>query len=109
MQKVENGKMIAIEYRVRNQESNEIVDENVGGEPLEFLMGASQVIAGLEKGLEGMSEGESKEIVVSPEDAYGEYRIDFLQEVPREQFEGIDLKEGMTLFEIGRASCRERV
>lgn len=101
MQKVENGKMIAIEYRVRNQESNEVVDENVGGEPLEFLMGASQVIVGLEKGLEGMSEGESKEIVVSPEDAYGEYRIDFLQEVPREQFEGIDLKEGMTLFGHG--------
>lgn len=101
MQKVENGKMIAIEYRVKNQETNEVVDENIGGEPLEFLMGSSQVIAGLEKGIEGMQEGDSKQIIVAPEDAYGEYRIDFLQEVPREQFEGIDLKEGMTLFGHG--------
>lgn len=101
MQKVENGKMIAIEYRVKNQETNEVVDENIGGDPLEFLMGSSQVIAGLEKGIEGMSEGETKQIVIAPEDAYGEYRVDYLQEVPREQFEGIELKEGMTLFGHG--------
>lgn len=101
MQKVENGKMIAIAYRVKNQETNEVVDENIDGEPLEFLMGSSQVIAGLEKGIEGMSEGEQKQIIISPEDAYGEYRVDFLQEVPIEQFEGIELKEGMTLFGHG--------
>lgn len=101
MQKIENGKMVSIQYSVKNKDTQEVIDQNIGGEPLEFLAGSSQIIAGLEKALEGMSVGEEKEIVVIPEEAYGEYRVDYLQEVPREQFEGIELKEGMTLFGHG--------
>lgn len=98
---IENGKMVAMEYSVKDKASGEVLDQNIGGDPLEFLVGASQVIVGLEKALMGASAGESREIVVDPSEAYGEYRVDYLQEVPREQFEGIDLKEGMTLFGHG--------
>lgn len=101
MQKIENGKMVSIQYSVKNKDTQEVIDQNIDGEPLEFLAGSSQIIAGLEKALEGMSVGEEKEVVVIPEEAYGEYRVDYLQEVPREQFEGIELKEGMTLFGHG--------
>lgn len=101
MQKIENGKMVSIQYSVKNKDTQEVIDQNIDGEPLEFLVGSSQIIAGLEKALEGMSVGEEKEVVVIPEEAYGEYRVDYLQEVPREQFEGIELKEGMTLFGHG--------
>lgn len=101
MQKIENGKMVSILYSVKNQDTQEVIDQNTQSEPLEFLVGGSQIIVGLEKALEGMSVGESKEVVVSPNEAYGEYRVDYLQEVPREQFEGIELKEGMTLFGHG--------
>lgn len=101
MQKIENGKMVSIQYSVKNKDTQEVIDQNIDGEPLEFLVGSFQIIAGLEKALEGMSVGEEKEVVVIPEEAYGEYRVDYLQEVPREQFEGIELKEGMTLFGHG--------
>lgn len=101
MQKIENGKMVSILYNVKNQETQEVIDQNSESEPLEFLVGGSQIIVGLEKALEGMSVGEQKEVVVEPNEAYGEYRVDYLQEVPREQFEGIELKEGMTLFGHG--------
>lgn len=98
---MENKKIISLEYCVKEEGKDEILDQNQAEEPLEFILGASQVIYGLEKALMDAKKGESKQIVVAPEEAYGEYRVDFLQEVPREQFEGIDLKEGMTLFGQG--------
>ena len=101
MQKIENGKMVSIQYSVKNQDTQEVIDQNSESEPLEFLVGSSQIISGLEKALQGLSAGECKEVIVAPQEAYGEYRVDYLQEVPREQFEGIELKEGMTLFGHG--------
>lgn len=98
---MENKKVIVMEYAVREHEKEEIIDQSPKDEPLKFILGASQVIAGLERALVDAKEGESKKLVIAPQEAYGEYRIDFLQEVPRDQFQGIDLQEGMTLFGQG--------
>ena len=101
MSKIKHNKVTAIEYSVRDKESNELIDTNVDGKPLEFLVGSGQIIAGLESALIGKGAGDSLVVEVKPEDAYGVYKVEFLQEVPREQFEGIDLKVGMTLFGQG--------
>ncbi|MCE3039826.1 FKBP-type peptidyl-prolyl cis-trans isomerase [Helicobacter anatolicus] len=98
---IENNKVVSIEYSVKDKETLDLIDSNVDGKPLDFLMGASQVIIGLEKALLGKSIGDKMQVEVQPEDAYGVHRVDFLQEVPREQFEGIELKNGMTLFGQG--------
>jgi len=86
-----------IEYTVKNSKG-EVVDSNVGGAPLEFVAGKGQIIPGLEKEVEKMQEGEQKTITVKAEEAYGEYREDLVQKLPRDQFEGIELKKGMTLY-----------
>lgn len=98
---MENKKVIVMEYVVREHNREEVIDRSPENEPLSFVSGTSQIIAGLERALIDAKEGESKKVVVSPEEAYGEYRVDFLQEVSRDQFEGIDLREGMTLFGQG--------
>jgi FKBP-type peptidyl-prolyl cis-trans isomerase SlyD len=55
------------------------------------------IIAGLEKGLEGMEPGESKEIVVQPEDGYGIKDPGLIQQVPRQRFPGgFAFKAGMS-------------
>lgn len=95
---MENKKVVVMEYVVREHNKEEIIDQSPKNGPLKFILGASQVIVGLENALVDAKEGEARKIVVLPDEAYGEYRVDFLQEVPREQFEGIDLQEGMTLF-----------
>ena len=98
--KAENS-VVGIEYEVKEAGSNEIVDSNKGAQPLEFVTGKGQIIPGLEKALEGMSEGESADILVKAEDAYGEVNQEAVQTLPIEQFEGVDLKEGMTLYGQG--------
>jgi FKBP-type peptidyl-prolyl cis-trans isomerase SlyD len=48
--------------------------------------------------MQGMSAGESGDILVPAAEAYGEYNPEATQTIPREQFAGIDLQEGMTLY-----------
>lgn len=101
MSKIEHNKVVSIQYSVKDNQTGDLIDTNVDSKPLEFMVGAGQIISGLENALLNKSVGDSLEIEVKPEDAYGVYKVDFLQEVPREQFEGINLVAGMTLFGQG--------
>ena len=93
--------VVGIEYEVKEAGTTEVVDSNKGGQPLEFIMGIGQIIPGLEKGLVGMNEGESGDIMVPASEAYGEYNEEAIQTLPVEQFEGVELKEGLTLYGQG--------
>ncbi len=55
-------------------------------QPLEFLVGAHQIIPGLEKGVVGMKVGEKKTILIRAVDAYGAYNEAAVQEIPKSQF-----------------------
>jgi FKBP-type peptidyl-prolyl cis-trans isomerase SlyD len=59
------------------------------------------MIPGFEKAVTQMNVGEEKEVVVPASEAYGEYRDDLTQTLPREQFEGIELQKGQTLYGQG--------
>ena len=94
--------VVGIEYEVKEAGTTDVVDSNKGsGEPLEFIMGKGQIIPGLEEALCGMNPDESGEIMVPADKAYGEYNNEALQTLPIEQFEGVELKEGLTLYGQG--------
>jgi len=91
--------VVGIEYEVKEAGTTEVVDSNKGsGQPLEFIMGKGQVIPGLEKGLTGMNEGESSDLMIPAADAYGDYNEEAIQTLPIDQFEGVELKDGLTLY-----------
>jgi len=96
---IQNNQIVSIEYEVRD--GDKIVDSNVGGDALVFMFGKGQIITGLEKGLVDMEIGDKADILVKPADAYGEYNEEAIQEVPADQFSGIDLELGMTLYGQG--------
>jgi len=93
--------VVGIEYEVKEAGTTQVVDSNKGGAPLEFIIGKGQVIPGLENALIGMNQGESGDIMVSAADAYGEVNEEAMQTLPKEQFEGVELVEGMTLYGNG--------
>jgi FKBP-type peptidyl-prolyl cis-trans isomerase SlyD len=93
--------VVGIEYEVKEAGTSTIVDSNKGGEPLEFMMGSGQVIPGLEKALVGMTAEQSSDVMVPATEAYGELNEEAKQTLPVDQFEGVDLKEGMTLYGQG--------
>jgi FKBP-type peptidyl-prolyl cis-trans isomerase SlyD len=92
-----NNKVYSVEYTVKN-EAGEVVDTNVGEESLEFISGKNQVISGFEKAVTEMEVNEEKTVTIPSSEAYGEYIEDLTQTLPREQFEGIDLKKGCLLY-----------
>lgn len=98
MSNISQNQVVSILYEVKESQTNEVIDSNLESKPLEFLLGAGQVISGLEKAVASAKKGDKLNLSIPPEDAYGIYQQDFLQEVPKEQFEGISLQKGMTLF-----------
>lgn len=95
------SKVLSIEYTLTDANSGEHLDTNVGKSPLEFITGKNQIIPGLESKLVDMTEGEQGDVMVEPKDAYGEYNDEAIQNLPKEQFSGIDITEGMTLYGQG--------
>lgn len=90
-----NGKTISLEYTVK-LEDNQVIDTNVGKEPLTFTQGANQIIRGVETAVEGMTVGQAKQVIVAPEEGYGAPDPDAFQEVPKENVPG-DIKVGTQL------------
>ena len=91
------AKVYAIQYTVKNSKG-EVVDSNVGGAPLEFITGQGQIIPGLEKEVEKMEVGEEKTVLIKANEAYGERNEEWVEILPKEQFEGIELQKGMMLY-----------
>lgn len=63
----------------------EIFDTSEGKEPLEFTLGAGQIIPGFENAVLGMAVEESKTINIPSAEAYGEPKDELIQEVPKAQ------------------------
>lgn len=92
---VADGKVVSIHYTLTD-DAGETVDSSKGGEPLEYLQGAGNIVAGLEEALAGRNRGDKLKVDVSPEKGYGAHDPRGLQRIPRDAFpEDIDLEPGM--------------
>lgn len=91
---VADNVVVSMEYILRLKDGQEI-DRSEVESPFEYLHGYRNIIPGLEKALEGMSLGDEKEVVISPQEAYGERDEEKILEFPREVFPPTyDLKVG---------------
>ena len=93
-----SNKVFKIEYKLTEVGSDEVIDSNVGEAPLSFISGTGQIIPGLESQLLTLSKGSKADIEVKSADAYGELNPDATDSIPREQFAGLELEAGMTLY-----------
>jgi len=80
-------------YTLRNRDGR-ILDTSRGAAPLSCLEGAGQIIEGLEDSLVLMTEGETRQVVVPPERAYGLREAELVQKVPRGHLPVEDVKVG---------------
>lgn len=92
---IQHNSVVGMHYTLKN-DAGEVIDSSEGDAPLTFLQGHGNIIHGLERALAGLKVGDTKDVVVEPEDGYGEYDEELVQEVPRSAFEGIEeLEVGM--------------
>ena len=97
MQKVKEGDVVKVHYTGKLT-SGEQFDSSVDREPLEFVVGAGQMIRGFDAALPGMAIGEKKTINIPAEDGYGERSEEAMIPFPKENVpEDMKLEPGMTL------------
>lgn len=62
-----------------------VFDSSSGRDPLQFTLGSGQVIPGFEEAVLGMSTGDSKNVTIPSDKAYGPRNEDLIMPVPRDQ------------------------
>lgn len=99
---ISKDKVVLINYTLKDKDGK-ILDSSVGAEPLEYIHGNGYLIAGLERELEGKSEGEKFSCVIQPEDGYGFRDEARVFSISRDRFEdGITIEVGM-MFQVQTA------
>jgi peptidylprolyl isomerase len=79
------GDTVTVHY-TGTLDSGEVFDSSRGRDPLEFQIGGGQVIAGFDRAVQGLAVGETREVRIEPEEAYGVPQENLLIDVPPDQF-----------------------
>lgn len=84
MSEAKRGDNVKVHYTGKLADGT-VFDSSDGGEPLAFAVGSGQVIQGFDEAIIGMKVGESKEVVIPVEKAYGERNDEMVIQAPIDQ------------------------
>ena len=97
MEQVKDGNVVRVHYTGKLTDGEQF-DSSKGRDPLEFTVGAGQMIKGFDDAMPGMTVGEKKTINILPEDAYGVKDEQAVIEFPKENIpKDMKLDVGMQL------------
>ncbi len=77
-----------------------IFDSNVGRQPLQFTAGSRQLIRGFDQAVVGMKLDQTKNITLTPDQAYGQYNASLIVSIPRSTFKNQTPTLGMTVVQV---------
>lgn len=92
---IQDGKVVGLAYTLKNSKGD-LLDQTDGKQPFAYMHGGQQIVPGLENALGGLKIGDKKDVVVSPENGYGELNPQLKMTVKRTQFpEVAEIQAGM--------------
>lgn len=87
-------RVVLIHYTLKD-DKGEVIDSSAGGEPLAYIQGHGNLVAGLEKALEGKQDGNTVEVSIAPAEGYGVRDEKLIQRVPKRSLQGAgEIKKG---------------
>ena len=97
-QSVEAGNNVSVHYVGRLNDGTEFDSSRGRNTTLSFEVGSTQVIEGFSNAVLGMEVGQTREVSIPPENAYGMPIAEAVQTMPRTIFpEGFELIVGTTI------------
>ena len=88
-------RVVLIHYTLKGDDGA-VIDSSAGGEPLAYIHGHGNLVAGLEKALDGKRDGDKIVVSVTPADGYGVHDAALIQRVPKRSLQGAgQIKKGM--------------
>jgi FKBP-type peptidyl-prolyl cis-trans isomerase SlyD len=85
---IAQNSVVTLHYTLKD-DAGEVIDSSREGDPIAYLHGHGNLVPGLERELEGKNTGDKINVSVTPDQGYGEYDKNLLQQVPRRAFQGI--------------------
>jgi FKBP-type peptidyl-prolyl cis-trans isomerase 2 len=93
-QVVANGDLVQVYYTGKFTNGT-VFDSNFGRQPLNFTVGSNQLITGFDEAVVGMRLNETKNVTLSPNEAYGQVNPSMIVEVPLNTFGNQTVETGM--------------
>ena len=87
MTAAKKGDKVKVEYEGKLEDGTVFDSSDKHDEPLEFVVGAGEIIRGFDDAIIGMKIGDEKEIKIPPEEAYGQYNPELVKEIPKDMFQ----------------------
>ncbi len=85
---IAQNSVVSIHYTLTD-DAGEVIDSSAAADPLTYLHGHGNLVAGLERALDGKDVGDKLDVKLAPADGYGEYDKQLVQKVPRRSLKGI--------------------
>lgn len=84
---VKPGDVIKVEY-VLSDDKGLLIDssEISNGGPIKIQIGTGQVFQGFENAVIGMDNNQTKEVILQPEEAFGDFDPLLVEKIPKDQF-----------------------
>ncbi len=87
--------VVLIHYTLKDDDGK-VLDSSAGGEPLAYIQGHGNLVPGLEKALEGKTNGAALAVTLTPEEGYGKRNDALVQRVPKRSLQGSgEIRKGM--------------
>jgi FKBP-type peptidyl-prolyl cis-trans isomerase SlyD len=87
--------VVLIHYTLKD-DAGKVLDSSASGEPLAYIQGHGNLVPGLEKALEGKTQGNRIEVILPPAEGYGTRNEALMQRVPKRSLQGAgEIRKGM--------------
>jgi FKBP-type peptidyl-prolyl cis-trans isomerase SlyD len=83
---IEPNARVVLDYTLRDSDDDVLdASDAEGGEPIVYVHGYGMLVPGLERALSGLGVGDAKEVVLSPEEGFGERDEELVLEIDRSE------------------------
>ena len=93
---VGEGTQVTLHFALKLDDGS-VIDSTFDKSPATFSVGDGSLLPGFEQALFGLEAGVKDSFVIKPENGFGQNNPNNLQEFPRDQFNDIELVEGLMM------------
>ena len=95
--RIANNSQVTLHFAIK-LDNGDVVDSNFDKAPATFKVGDGNLLPGFEQALFGLKGGDQRSLPIAPEHGFGQPNPQNVQVMPRSQFKGMDLAEGLLVI-----------
>ena len=95
--RIANNSQVTLHFAIK-LDNGDVVDSTFDKAPATFKVGDGNLLPGFEQALFGLKGGDQRSLPIAPEHGFGQPNPQNVQVMPRRQFKGMDLAEGLLVI-----------